>query len=578
MASSKIRPMSTVAILGLLIPCLPVVAEPTFTTQAKVPVSMPDGVHLATDVYLPTEGTTFPVVLFRTPYGKTGQKWFGEILAPDGYAVVIQDVRGQVGSEGTFHPFVNERKDGLATLEWIARQPWCDGNIGMFGSSYPGFCALVLAPSQHPNLKAILQISGWGDSQSFVTPGGAMDLMFSLAWSLATQIHGSGSFSDYDWPNVFSRTPVRDITRLIGVKSPVWQFMVHDWIEDASHYKASIAQEYDKIATPILHLTGWNDFLARHTLDVYENVAESSKPPFQKLIVGPWGHDQYWSSRRTKIGDEDFGPESPLGDRLDAIILHWFDHWLKGDDNSVTKEKPVRLFVMGPNKWRTFDRYPPSSVVFKKLYLDSDGDARTLSGNGRLSMTPPVRGGLDTFVYDPNNPVPTLGGIHFHHFDDNLGPRDQRPVEKRQDVLVYTSHPLEEDWELVGPLRAVLYASSQGRSTDFTAKLVAVRPDGYARIIEDGIKRGPDLGKGQQSVVMSPGKVYPFTVDLGDTGILVPKGHRLRVEVSSSNFPKFTRNSNTGEVPELATKLRKVKQEIVHSSEYPSHFLVPILK
>jgi len=545
---------------------------------------MSDGANLAVDVYLPSSGQKFPAVLVRTPYSKSQYaSRFAEPLVRRGYAVVVQDVRGQQASTaaGEFHPIVGEKKDGLDTLDWIAKQPWSNGDIGMWGSSYNAYCALVLTPERHPNLKALVNISGWGDSPAMVAPGGAMHLMCALPWSLSNQIRGKGSFGDYDWPEVFKKLPVSEIPRQIGIDSPEWEFMLGSWDSDLLHREASLAGRYGDIQIPILHITGWNDFVARHTLDTYEGIVGAggaTRDAFQKLIVGPWRHDQYWG-KGTKVGDEDFGPAAQMGnERIIDLSTQWFDRWLKGTDNGIEKEKPVRLFVMGKNTWREYDQWPPRRVKLEKWYIGSAKGANSLAGDGTLATAAPTSDGHDAFVFDPMDPVPTTGGVNFHFFVSNLGIRDQRPVEQRDDVLVYTSPPLEEDMEIIGPLQAVVYASTDGKHTDFTAKLVEVRQDGYARIIEDGIKRGPEAVSGTRVEIMEPGKVYRFTIDLGTTAISIAKGHRLRVEISSSNFPKYSRNPNTGEPPEFASEFRKVRQTVLHSREYPSHVLLPVMK
>lgn len=551
-----------------------------FVRKPNVAVPMSDGNSLTADIFLPDKGQKFPTILLRTPYSR--MQWadhLGKPLAQQGYAVVLQDVRGQQGSAeaGDFHPIVREKKDGLDTLDWIAAQPWSNGAIGMWGSSYNAYCGLILTPENHPNLKAVVNISGWGDSAGMVAPGGAMHLMCALPWSLSNQIHGKGSFADYDWPEVFKKIPVSGIPKSIGIDSPQWEYMLKGWNSDVLHQEASIAGRYDRIHTPILHITGWNDFICRYTLDIYEGVAAAQTAenrPFQKLVVGPWRHDQYWGTD-TKVGDEDFGAAAQMGaNKIIKLSVRWFDRWLKGKQNSIEKEPPVRLFVMGKNEWREFDRWPPAAVKSQKWYFGGSGSGG-LAGNGTLSTSISNAERKDEFVFDPLNPVPTTGGVNFHFFLDNLGVKDQRPVENRRDVLVYTSPPLKEDLDIIGPLQAVVYASSEGRQTDFTAKLVEVRDDGYARIIEDGIKRGPD-GTSQGSVTtMEPDQVYRFTIDLGATAIAIPKGHQLRVEISSSNFPKYSRNPNTGEPPEFTTEFKAVRQTLYHSPQYASYILLP---
>jgi len=551
-------------------------AAPAFTKQADVKVTMSDGIHLATDVYLPKSGTSFPAILVRTPYDKGSKGWFAEPMVEKGYAVVVQDVRGQQGSEGQFIPFIHERTDGLDTLNWIAEQTWCNGKIGMWGSSYLAYCALVVAPENQPNLKAIVNISGWGTTSDMTTPGGALHLMIALPWTLSNQIRGKGSFHDFKWADVFAHVPVVESPKALGIESAQWEGMVQLVNSDKLDDIAGISTQYDRISVPIYHITGWYDFVSPNTLQAYEGIDRAGKST-QKLMVAPWRHDQQWRDFTT-VGDEDFGPQAKPGlDKMLAETDKWFDHWLKGIDNGVTKENPVNLFVMGDNDWHEFDAWPPKKSKVQPWYFDSEHGANSDAGDGTLSVQTPAGGAHDSFVYDPMNPVPTNGGANCHFFLDNLGVKDQREIEKRDDVLVYTSAPMKHKTTIIGPLRAVIHASTEGKQTDFTAKLVEVRSDGYARIIADGIKRGPDDIHGASVKTMEPGKVYRFTIDMGGTAIAIKKGHQLRVEVSSSNFPKYTRNPNTGEPPELTTDFRKVTQKLMHTAEYPSHVLLHVM-
>ncbi len=576
------RWITALLVTGFLLTPVTVRAHEEFTRLDNIKVPMSDGASLAADVYLPSGGEKFPAVLVRTPYSKSQySSRFAIPMAKSGYAVIVQDVRGQQHSTsaGDFHPIVGEKQDGIDTLDWIVKQKWSNGKIGVWGSSYNAYCGMILTPEKHPGLKTVVNISGWGDSSSMIAPGGAMHLMCALPWTLSNQIRGKGSFGDYDWPEVFKKVPVNEIPRSIGIDSPEWEYMLGEWDSELLRRDASIARRYGEIRIPILYLTGWNDFVARHTLDTYEGIVGSSgaePKAFQKLIVGPWRHDQFWG-KGTKVGDEDFGPAAQAGnDRIIELTTRWFDHWLKGDKTGITEEKPVRLFVMGSNTWREYDQWPPRGVELQKWYLAGSGGANSLSGDGYLSPAMPAGNSPDSFVFDPMNPVPTVGGVNFHFFLSNLGIKDQRPVEQRDDVLVYTSPPLKDGLEIVGPLQAVLYASTEGKQTDFTAKLVEVREDGYARIIEEGIKRGPDEVSGSRVEVMEPGKVYRFTIDLGATAISIAKGNRLRVEVSSSNFPKYSRNPNTGERAEFTAQFKTVTQTVFHSSEYPSHIVLPV--
>ena len=573
--------LGTVLLTVLLAPALQARGDrPSFTKQMDLQVPMSDGVNLAANVYLPRNGKKFATVLMRTPYSKNGMGWIAEPLAKAGYAVVAQDVRGQFGSQGMFIPFIFEKQDGIDTLNWVAQQPWCDGNIGMWGPSYLGFCALVVTPEGHPNLKAIVNVAGWGDTTLMTAPGGAMHLMVALPWTLSNQISGR-SGGGINWDEAFQRTPVIEIPTSYGIDSAQWKGAVQLYNSADTEGKMSISGKYEDIKIPTFHLAGWYDFVGPTTIDAFEGIdraARKGNGAMHKLFVGPWLHGQIYNGG-TQIGEEDFPPSINVGiDRLTEMSVRWFDQWLRGKDTGITKEKPVKLFVMGENKWRTFDRWPPKQARFEPWYLGSAKGAVSIAGDGRLSSTQPTRAGVDRFVYDPMNPTPTTGGSNFHQFPDNTGIKDQREVEKRSDVLVYTSTVLERDVTIVGPVKAVIFASTEGRHTDFTAKLVEVRPDGYAANIVDAIKRGPDPLDGKPVEKMEPGKVYRFTVDMDATAITIKKGHRLRVEVSSSNFPKYTRNPNTGEVAEYATEFRKVTQSVHHSPEYPSHVLLPVMQ
>ncbi|MHC4083077.1 MAG: CocE/NonD family hydrolase [Planctomycetota bacterium] len=571
-----LRTLVVVGAFALMMAAAPAGTEVTVQPDLMVPMS--DGVNLATDVYLPDETGTFPVVFSRSPYNKRQfQRYLAEPLARAGYAVVMQDVRGMNGSEGMFVPFIHEKQDGLDTLNWIAGQPWCDGNIGMWGPSYVGFCALILTTESHPKLKAVVNVSGWGNTQELVAPGGAMHLQQGLPWTLSGQIRGQGSLRDIDWNTAFKHVPVTEIPTSIGISSEAWEGAVQLFSGDILARTSDMAGRFDTVSAPTLHLTGWYDFVARHTLDVYEGVDAATDTP-QKLVVGPWQHDQQWGDE-TLVGDEDFGEKSIMG--MHKVIEHsqrWFDRWLKDDHNGIASGKPVRLFVMGVNDWREFDQWPPRAVELQNWYFTSQDGANGLEGDGRLAPEAPITSGRDTFVFDPMDPVPTTGGANCHFFRRTLGVRDQRPVQQRPDVLVYTSEPLERDLTIIGPLQAVIHAATEGKHTDFTAKLCEVRPDGYAAVIEDGIRRGPDSLVGQPGALMEPGKVYRFTIDMGGTGIRIAKGNRLRMEISSSNFPKYSRNPNTGEEPESASRFETVTQTIVHAPDEPSYIVLPILR
>ncbi len=577
---------------GILVFVLAVLSTPGFAadeefTKTSATAKMADGIELAADVYVPETGDKFPVILIRTAYGKEQMKVFAEFFAGAGYAVVVQDIRGKWSSEGEMIPFVHEQKDGVTTLDWIAEQPWCNGDVGMWGSSYLAYCAFVAAEARHPALKTVFANSGWLNGTKVNNPGGAMHWMLMLPWMIHEATLQKRELQDFDMDELFKFTPIKDVMKSIGIDDPMFE---NPDTLGAIKFNAA------RIDIPIFHMTGWNDFASVSSLDVYDSVSTAASSP-QRLLVGPWAHDQLWSTF-TEVGDEDYGPNAAMGlAQVNQLALKWFDRWLKGADggdsidsnggdsgsgsgsDANAEEKLVKIFLMGKNEWREYNSWPPPDVLYKEWFLTSDGTANTLDGDGTLQENPPAKGtSNDTFEFDPMNPVPTTGGANFHFFPDNLGPKDQREVEKRNDVLVYTSAALDKGIEIVGPVSVTIYASTDGKDTDFTAKLVEVREDGYARNVVEGVIRAAYRNSLTKEDLLEPGEVYELEIDLGMTAIAVPKGSKLRLEISSSNFPKYDRNPNTGEHPWEAIEYRKAVQKVYHDSSYQSRLVIPVIK
>jgi putative CocE/NonD family hydrolase len=537
-------------------------------TEKTVITEMNDGIRLTSTLVLPDQAGSYPAILVRTPYGRYQHLEEARFWASYGYAVVVQDARGKFDSEGEYLPFINEHDDGMATLDWMSDQKWCNGNIGMWGSSYLAFCQLVLASTGHPALKTIIPISGWLQEGGAVTNGGANHIMLSIPWILHEESQTKRSLADVDLDELFEYLPLIDVFSSLGIESNIWN--------RSFDFTPLEAYRAGDIRIPALHITGWNDFVHDSALNIYTQVARNAGST-QKLIVGPWIHDQFYTTY-TEAGDEDFGPASAMGRKgLQELSLKWFDRTLKSDEAAVSGWSPVRLFVMGANEWKNYDGWPPSNVRRVKFYLNSGSGANSVKGDGSLSETLPGRESHDSYVFDPMNPVPTYGGANFHFFLHLAGVKDQREIEERRDVLVYTSPPLTGDIEIVGPIQTVLYAATEGRDTDFTAKLVEVRTGGYARIIEEGITRASYRNGTGARELLEPGMIYRLTVELGSTAIRIPEGHSIRLEISSSNFPKYDRNPNTGEDPLEAMTLKTVTQKIYHGGEYPSHVVLPVI-
>jgi len=541
--------------------------EPTSILKNSVSIPMEDGIKLSGDLYLPGAQGKFPVILIRTPYDKGDLSAVGEVFASARYAVLIQDVRGQGKSEGAFYPFMSEKKDGLDTLNWIDQQSWSNGKVGIWGVSYLAYSGFVVLPYQHKSVKAFVSSSGFADINKLLFRGGAFRLMAQLTWYMS-QV-GKAQLPPAE---VRSRAMVP-----IFRTTPLSKFFAGN--EDAVDKFEDISTEFSKVSTPILFVTGWHDYIYRNTLNAYNRIKINQKERFyHKLMIGPWFHNQELNGG-TSVGDEDFGQEAEMNlQKFLRLSLRWFDYWLKNKDDGISREAPVEVFVMGKNQWQEESQWPPASIEFQKWYLSSEKGANSIDGDGRLSRSAPGQESFDSFTFDPSDPVPTVGGVNMHYFPDNLGIKDQTEVEKRKDVLVYTSSVLEKSMEIAGPLKVVLYSSTEGVDTDFTAKLVQVRPDGYARIIEDGIIRGRYRKSLETPDFLEPGEVYEFEIDLGYTAISLPEGSRLRVEISSSNFPKYDRNSNTEVEPFDAVEFKKVEQKIFFSKKHPSRIILPVRK
>lgn len=543
-----------------------------------VKVPMPDGVALSTDVYLPAAGGPSPVVLIRTPYGNNTEPLIAraQFLADHGYACVIQDCRGRWDSEGSYAPFHGEAEDGQVTHQWIGQQPWSNGKIGTTGGSYLGMTQWLAAPQGSEHLLCMVpRVTPCNFWESFLV-NGVLQFGVLITWGSRTHGRTAQAIDHYNWSEIFGTLPLRDVPQAAGRQLPFWG----EWLEHFSHddYWQSISNDdkWEHIQAPALNMGGWFDLYSKATFDNFNGLRQhggSAAARQSKLIVGPWPHRL---STDTKTGDVDFGLQSLVD--LDAEELRWFDYWLKGVDNGIASEPPLRIFIMGSNVWRNEQEWPLARTDWQRWYLHSGGGATTLRGDGALSPEDPGDEDADHYVYDPAFPAPTTGGPNCcsPHIVP-WGPYDQRAVEMRADVLCYTSAPLEADLEITGPITVVLYATTDGPDTDWTAKLVDVAPNGYAMSLCDGIVRARYRNGRGAPVLITPGEVYQYEIDLAVTANVFRAGHHLRVEISSSNFPRFDRNLNTGHDLGTATELRPAHQTVHHSRSYPSHVVLPVI-
>ena len=564
----------------------------TIIVERDVVVPMRDSIRLYADVYRPLIEKPRPTLLARTPYGKGfSETSFALFAAEQGYNVVIQDSRGRWASEGDSYPFKNEKNDGFDTIHWITEQAWDNGKVGMFGMSYLGYTQYAAASMQPAGLKTIIPNVTFNDPYRFLYPGGAFNLGAALSWSVMAGaqmaivrepltksqkkplqdefIQITNQLSNRD---LFSHDPLTDIP-LVGREGIASYFADYlDQRHEPAFWQPMICR-LEQINLPVFHIGGWYDLFVRETTRTYSDLNSMKQSP-QKMMIGPWVHGSFDGY----AGEVDFGYQAwPAMVLPDEIQLRWFDYWLKDDQNGVTEEPPVKIFVMGENAWRDEYEWPLKRTVYTRFFLHSSGKANSLLGDGKLSRLFPGEEPTDSFLYDPRNPVPTVGGgLCCWNPALTPGAFDQREVEQRHDVLVYTTLPLEKDIEVTGPVKLILCASSSAEVTDFTAKLVDVEPCGYARNIQDGILRTNYRSIDQQNL-LKPGEVAEFTIHISVTSNVFKAGHCIRLEISSSNFPRFDINPNTDQSSSSNKVFQTAFQTIYHNSSHPSYLCLPVI-
>ena len=561
--------------------------------QRGVPMKTRDGFTLYGDVYRPKSPDKFPVILMRTPYDKSAGWAVSPAykIVPRGYVLIIQDVRGRFASEGEWYPFRHEQADGYDAVEWAAVLPYANGQVGMMGASYVGATQLLAAIAKPPHLTAIapnMTASNYHDGWTY--QGGALEQWFDQNWTTqlaantlqrvisdnANALIGSNTLPLANFP-VFNFGQLPADAQLTASIAPYYL----DWLAhpdyDAYWKQWSIEEHFPDIAIPMLSVGGWYDIFNGGTLRNYMGVkAHGSTEAARKkqhLLIEIGGHAGF--GRR--IGDVDFGGHAVENVYVD-VILDWYDFLFKGIQNEFATDKPVKLFVMGANEYRLEDDWPPPQAKPTKYFLHSGGKANSLRGDGSLSTSAPAAETPDTYLYDPSNPAPTVGGplcCDAKHLEP--GPRDQRAVENRDDVLVFSTSPLAQDLEVTGPVTLTLFVKSTAVDTDFTGKLVDVGPDGFAMDLTEGILRMRYRDSQEHATLMNPGQVYGISLDLWATSNVFLKGHTLRLEISSSNFPRFDRNLDTGEEIKFARNHVTATNAILHDAQHPSALLLPIM-
>jgi len=592
---------------------------PPFTPQhpvrleKSVMVPMRDGVRISTDLYIP-EGVigSLPAIMVRTPYNKSNPEFWNfrsphsvaYYFASHGYAVAVQDTRGKFESEGVFTVSADDSTDGFDTVAWLSSQPWSNGKVGSYGCSYLGEDQIEMAKLQPPKLAAMVPQAAGGSARYWgLINGGAYEIAAGAGWfrrngaKYAPKVDASlphdtfvataelfdfwPSMTGVDLPKMWRTLPTMDIEERAGAAPNDWKdFLTHEpadsWWDHFGYVKP-----HHRFNVPVLQVNSWYDPTVGDTLNLFNqmrtNADSRTARDNQFIIVSPTGHcSSELASDHTVVGSRDLGDA-----RFNYydLYLRWFDHWLRGVDNEVTRRPKLQIYVMGANVWRGENEWPLARTVWTKYYLHSDGFANSRFGTGTLSATPPAIEHADTFSYDPNSPVPTLGGpiCCTGSADAQPGAYDQSDIEMRHDVLVYTSAPLTSGVEATGPLKVVLAVSSSAPDTDFTAKLIDVDAAGTAYNIQDGIERVRYRDGYASPTRMQPGLVYEITIDLQASSAYFAVGHRIRLELSSSNFPRFDRNLNTGgrNVDEIVGYV--AHNTVYHSAAHLSYVLLPII-
>jgi hypothetical protein len=577
----------------VLLPCLPIQAQTAadIVVERNVEMKTRDGVTLRADIYRPAGEGPFFVLLQRTPYSKDYTAVFASKAVAHGFMVVAQDVRGRYTSDGEWYTFKHESEDGYDAVEWAAALPHSNGKVGMFGGSYVGATQLLAAISHPPHLAGICPVvTASNYHENWTYQGGAFEQWFNESWisglaqdtysrqirEAANAVLGDRVLPLHDFP-VFNIKTAQDGPALTRALAPYFL----DWLDHPtydSYWKQwSIEENYGKIQVPALTISAWYDIFQcgslRNYLGLKAHAGNDAARNRQQLMVTIGGH----SGPGRTVGTVDFGSDAAFSE--DDTVLGWYDSLFLGKQNQFSSGKPVHIFVMGENKWRDEEAWPLERAKLTRYFLNSTGKANSASGDGTLSTSALDNQASDSLIYDPANPVSTVGGplccdaVHLAP-----GPRDQKEVEARPDVLVYSTPPLEQDLEVTGPVTLDLFAKSSAVDTDFTAKLVDVWPNGFAQNLTEGILRAryreSTTGAAKPLV---PGQTYEYKIDLWSTSNVFLKGPRIRLEVSSSNFPRFDRNLNTGKDAATDSTFVKATNTILHDAAHPSALILPVV-
>ena len=542
----------------------------------NVSVPMRDGVTLTTHVYLPDASGQYPVVLERGYV--PGMEENAHAFLAAGYAYVGQKARGDLNG----NMFFPDAQDGYDCLDWVSQQAWCNGAIAMYGRSFHAGTQWLVAPEQHPNLKAIVPQNfnpdpwerAYRDHGAVALAHTARRIYRTVATDnthQATEFDNTQLINEFGgWGGFYRHLPLIDLdVALTGTQNRLWrEYVSHSTYDD--YWKAISARDkYDRVDIPVFIMGGWYDYYTGAAFSAYQALRELGATPEVRIVVNPANH------YNIVVGDRDFGDDSDKDEM--GMTIRWLDHVIKGEENGVADEPPVSIFVMGSNTWRTEWEWPLTGTAFTNYYLRSDG-----SRTGKLDTNPPGEEPPSRYTYDPDDPVPTLGGNHSSPEENpeiiRVGPVDQRPIAERDDVLVFTSDPLDEDLEAIGPVTVRLWAATSGRDTDFIARLIDLYPDGTAFNLTEGIIRARFRESiWEEPKLLEPGETYEYALELLPTSNVFKKGHRVCVHLTSSSFPMFDRNLNSGNEPATDTELLVAEQTVYHDSLRPSHIVLPVI-
>ncbi len=543
--------------------------------KQTVRVPMRDGIILSADVYRADGAEKAPVLLMRTPYNKNGVKSTAERYAQEGYIVIVQDTRGRYESQGAWFPYNNEGQDGFDTLEWIVRQPWSNGKVGMWGASYVGAVQWQAAAENAPGLVVLAPTATWSSFYRNVYHGGAVRLALIAQAAAGTYPPPAGISAPASWDDVLPHLPLSTLDQRIGWTIPWLSGILMHPRPDGFWKRLDITRDVADVKLPAQHVVGYYDFFQRESVGNFLRVRTNSPSrearESQQLILGPWDHGTIGKS---KVGDMDFGPNAVMD--LAGENLSWFNRFLK--PASAAHFSPIRYFVMGENAWRTARSWPPESSRPAWFYLQSSSRANSKRGDGRLErIAASGRKTADMFRADPTNPAPSAPPSAARGKYPTLwGPVDQSVIEDREDVLVYSTPVLTEPLAFAGPIEAELYVSADTPDADWVVKVVDVHPSGFAQNLAVGLLRSAARESELQTSPLEAGKRYKVTVDLGHAAAKLDRGHILRVDVSGAYFPLFDRNPNTGGGP-FRAETRVASQKLFHEAGSASRILLHLI-